>query len=173
MASRWQTIDRQTLKLLKNLDGDNLQPELWDAPEKAAPTVAGLRAAFNEGVTRPISWRKAQLRALIALCEENAEVIAAAHKRDLGNRTFFTDLTNITPVVVEAKDALRDIDSWVKPDAKGIPLLIQPGTAEVRKEPYGVVCVIAPWNYPWRLALLPLVGAIAAGNACLIKPSEV
>lgn len=73
----------------------------------------------------------------------------------------------------EAKYALAHMASWVKPTSVPTPLLVMPASSQVTPDPRGVILIIAPWNYPVSLVLNPLVAAIAAGNAVVIKPSEV
>ena len=75
--------------------------------------------------------------------------------------------------VSEAKYALAHMASWVKPTSVPTPLLVMPASSQVTPDPRGVILIIAPWNYPVSLVLNPLVAAIAAGNAVVIKPSEV
>jgi aldehyde dehydrogenase (NAD+) len=135
--------------------------------------VASVRAAFASGRTRPLSWRRAQLRGLIALATENEAAIAAALAADLSRPAFDTVLQEILVLVAEAREALAHLSEWAADEAAPTPLMLAPATSRVRKEPRGVALVIAPWNYPVMLSLAPLVSALAAGNAAVLKPSEL
>jgi aldehyde dehydrogenase (NAD+) len=135
-------------------------------------TVAQLRATFRSGRTRPIEWRIAQLQALIRLVTEREAEFATALEKDLGRDTFNAWLADLGPVTAEARFAVKHLKSWVKPTRVKLPLSVQPGKAWYQYEPLGVVLIIGPWNYPVHLVLAPLVGALAAGNCAVIKPSE-
>lgn len=135
------------------------------------PLVARLRATFDSGKTRPLAWRREQLQALLRFCKEQAEPLAEALAADLGKPTLEAYAADIGQVPNEAKLALKNLARWTKPQAIGrVPML---GRSVLLRDPLGVVLIIAPWNYPVGLLLSPLVGAIAAGNATVLKPSEV
>jgi aldehyde dehydrogenase (NAD+) len=106
------------------------------------------------------------------LVEREAKLLDAL-AADLGKPRLEGWASDIGIVVSEIDYALRHLGSWTKPERVRIPLAQRPERATVRPEPYGVALVIAPWNYPIHLLLLPMVGAIAAGNAVVGKPSEV
>src|SRR5579875_2614917 len=125
-----------------------------------AATVARLRATYRARHTHSISWRLAQLEALERLVTERESELVAALGADLA------------PVRTETKYARKHLRSWVRPEKAKLPLVLQPGKGWVQREPLGVVGIIAPWNYPVFLLLAPLVGAIAAGNCAVLKPSE-
>jgi len=76
-------------------------------------------------------------------------------------------------VISEAQYALRHLEDWIRPKRVGTPLMAQPGRSWIQPEPKGVVLIIAPWNYPVSMVMAPLVGAVAAGNAAIVKPSEI
>lgn len=135
--------------------------------------VAGLRYGFQQGLTRPEAWRVAQLRGLRRLLTEHAADFEAALASDLGKSGTEAQLAEIGFVVGEIDDALGQLAAWMKPRRVATPLAIQPASARIVPEPLGVVLIIAPWNYPLMLALSPLVGALAAGNAAVVKPSEL
>ncbi|AMM18859.1 aldehyde dehydrogenase [Frondihabitans sp. PAMC 28766] len=136
-------------------------------------TVAALRHAFDTGTTKPYAWRVAQLRALRAMLVEHTPEIEGALHRDLRKHRDEALLTEINLVVSEIDTVLRHLRQWLKPKRTSVPMLIAPATASVVREPLGVVLIIAPWNYPVQLLLDPLVGALAAGNAVVLKPSEL
>ena len=133
--------------------------------------VAGLRATFDSGKTRSLAWRKAQLEALIRFAQENDGALIEALRADMGKPEIEARVTDVGQVSIEAKLALKNLKKWTRPESAGsIPLM---GKSFVVRDPLGVVLIIAPWNYPVGLLLAPLVGAIAAGNAAVLKPSEV
>ncbi len=135
------------------------------------PLVARLRATFDSGKTRPLAWRREQLQALLRFHKEQAEPLAEALRADLGKPTMEAYAADIAQAPGEAKLALKNLAKWTKPENVGrVPML---GRSVLMRDPLGVVLIIAPWNYPVGLLLSPLVGAIAAGNAAVLKPSEV
>lgn len=136
-------------------------------------TVERLRATFDAGCTKPIAWRRAQLRALRALLVDNEDAIAQALHDDLRKHRDEARLTEIDVVVAEIDHALRHLSRWLRPKRQRVPVIVSPATATVVREPLGVVLIIAPWNYPVQLLLDPLVAALAAGNAVVLKPSEL
>jgi len=137
------------------------------------PLVAGLRETFESGITRPLPWRREQLLALRRMLVEHAPEFDLALNEDLGKPPAEARLTETGFLVSEIDHTLRHLKRWLAPRRAGVPLILQPASARVLLEPLGVVLVIAPWNYPLQLALAPLVGALAAGNAALLKPSEL
>jgi aldehyde dehydrogenase (NAD+) len=99
--------------------------------------------------------------------------IRAAVAADLGKPDPETDLTEILTVLTEAKHALRHLRRWMRPQRVGTPLAVFGTRSRVTFEPKGVVLIISPWNFPFNLAMTPLVSALAAGNRCVVKPSEL
>ncbi len=132
-----------------------------------------LRATVRSGRTRPMAWRKKQLKRLRALVKENAGVLAAALREDLGKSDFeaWSAETNFT--LNEIDHSLSHMDEWARPEPVDTPIAFQPASCEIRKEPLGVVLIIGPWNYPVQLILSPLAAALSAGNCAVLKPSEV
>ncbi|MGW1270385.1 aldehyde dehydrogenase family protein [Streptomyces sp. NPDC002491] len=145
-----------------------------DSPaDQAAATVARLHAVFRTGRTKPLSWRKQQLRALRALLTEHQDVFAQALHTDLGKSATESHVTEIGFLVREIDHTLRHLDRWLRPSRVSVPLSLLPARAWTVREPLGTVLIISPWNYPLNLALAPLIGALAAGNCVVLKPSEV
>jgi aldehyde dehydrogenase (NAD+) len=136
-------------------------------------TVARVRETYSARTTRPLEWRRAQLKAMIAMLEENESRWSDALREDLGKPTVEGFITDIAFVTGEIKSMLRNLKKWNRPERVGSPVVTQPSRSVRIPEPVGTVLVIAPWNYPIQLLLVPAAGAIAAGNAVVMKPSEV
>ncbi|MER5863186.1 aldehyde dehydrogenase family protein [Kitasatospora sp. NPDC002040] len=139
----------------------------------AATVVAGLRATFATGRTKPLDWRLGQLAALRTLLTEERETLQQALHADLGKGPAEAYRTEIGFTLNELDHTVRHLAEWLSPRPAAVPDAFLPAEARVVREPLGVVLVIAPWNYPLQLALAPLVGALAAGNTVLVKPSEL
>jgi aldehyde dehydrogenase (NAD+) len=139
----------------------------------AQSLVRRLRETFRSGRTRPIAWRRAQLQALRAMLTEQADEFHAAMWADLHKSANASAGAETGFVVRELDHTLANLDSWLAPEAAGMPEWLGDGSARVVRDPLGVVLIIGPWNYPVHLVFAPLVGAIAAGNCVLVKPSEV
>ncbi|MFJ9722757.1 aldehyde dehydrogenase family protein [Streptomyces sp. NPDC101209] len=143
-------------------------------PEQPADLVARLRATFRAGRTKPVAWRTAQLRRLRDMLTENGPDLAAALHADLGKSAAEADRTEIGFTVREIDHTLDHLADWLRPEPAPVPdRLGDDARAWTQYDPLGVVLVIAPWNYPAQLLLAPLVGALAAGNAVVTKPSEL
>lgn len=139
----------------------------------AAGVLADMRRVFNTGRTRSLQWRSEQLRAIEKMCDESEPEIAEALARDLGRSSFEAWLGDVGSTKAEAAYARKNLKKWVKPRRQGLPLAQRPGRAWVQYDPLGVILVIGPWNYPFYLCMAPVVAAVAAGNAVVIKPSEL
>ncbi len=139
----------------------------------AGPLVARLRDSFEAGRTRPASWRRQQLEGLRALLREAEHELVEALRADLGKPATEAMMTDISFVRSEAGMALRELGRWMSPERVPVPLVQRPARARIARQPLGVVLVIAPWNYPVNLLLAPVVGALAAGNCVVAKPSEL
>jgi aldehyde dehydrogenase (NAD+) len=149
------------------------------APETAATTpdipgtVRRLRETFASGRTRSLDWRKQQLRALERMMLDNEAAVAAALEQDLGRKPFEAWLADVASTVGEAKDAAKNVGKWTRRKYRMLEMSQLPGRGWVEYEPYGTVLIIGAWNFPFALTLGPAVGAIAAGNTVVLKPSEV
>ncbi len=137
-----------------------------------AALIARQRQHFASGVTRPQAWRRAQLRQLrTAITRREAALLEALHA-DLRKPPQEAYTAEIGYVLGEIDHALRHLATWTAPSRRRLPLLAWPGRATVQTEPYGVALILGPWNYPFQLLFSPLVGALAAGNCAVLKPSE-
>lgn len=135
--------------------------------------VDRVRATYRSGKTRPLAWRERQLKLLIAMLEENEKAFSDALRHDLGKPTAEGYITDIAFVISEVKLMLKNLKKWNRPVRVPSPIVTQPSKSRLIPEPLGVVLVIAPWNYPVQLLLVPAAGALAAGNTVVLKPSEV
>jgi aldehyde dehydrogenase (NAD+) len=138
-----------------------------------AKTVARLRKTFASGRTRSVEWRKSQLRALERLMVENETAIADALGKDLGRSPFEAWMADIASTAGEARDAAKNVRKWMRRKYRLLERSQLPGRGWIEYEPYGTVLIIGAWNFPFVLTLGPAVGAIAAGNTMVLKPSEV
>jgi aldehyde dehydrogenase (NAD+) len=138
-----------------------------------AKTVARLRQTFATGKTRSVQWRQTQLRALEKMMVENEPAIAAALGEDLDRSPFEAWLADAAATAGEARYAAKHVKKWMRRKYRLLELAQLPGRGWVEYEPYGTVLIIGAWNYPFYLTLGPLVGAIAAGNTVVLKPSEI
>lgn len=144
-----------------------------DTTSPAVVVVDRLRGAFESGRTRPLAWRREQLGRMKTLLVEHEKEFLAALAADLGKPRVEAWATDLGIVVSEIEHTLKRLARWTRPEKVRLPLAARPGRGRVYREPLGVALVIAPWNYPVHLALLPMLGAIAAGNCVVGKPSEV
>jgi len=132
-----------------------------------------LRAAFGTGKTRSYEWRVSQLTALIKFVEENQKEINDALHKDLHKHHLESTVTETQMCISEAVDCINNLKEWMKPEkVRKTPLYLM-DSAYIQSEPFGTILIIGAWNYPFQLTLLPLIGAIAAGNCVVLKPSEV
>lgn len=129
------------------------------------------RDFFATGQTQSYEYRIAQLKKLKAAILDRQEEIVQAARDDLG-RPEFEGYFEIG-VLAELSHAIKKLKRWMKPQRVGLPLAQLPGSAWIQSEPLGSVLIIGPWNYPFQLVISPLIGAIAAGNCAIIKPSEI
>jgi coniferyl-aldehyde dehydrogenase len=132
------------------------------------------RAAFERERCPDLSTRRDRLRRLLRLVLDDEPALIAAIDADFGGRSAHeTRLAELFVVASDAKRALDNLRRWMRPQQVPTPLHLLPGRAEIRRQPQGVVGIVSPWNYPLQLALVPAVGALAAGNRVLLKPSEL
>ncbi len=134
--------------------------------------TAAQRAFFATGVTKDISWRLGALEALkqgiLALEDEINEALCT----DLNKSAFESYMTEVGMVLSELSHTQKHLKKWAKDKKVPTPLGQFSAKSFISSQPYGIVLVMAPWNYPFQLAIAPVIGAIAAGNCVIIKPSQ-
>ncbi len=135
-------------------------------------SVQQQRTFFQSGETQPVTFRIQQLTTLKQVIQAAEAQILEALAADL-RKPAFEAMGELLGVVAEINYALKHLRQWVKPQRIATPPLVWPATAKIQAQPLGVVLIIGPWNYPLQLTLIPLVGAIAAGNCAILKPSEL
>ncbi|XP_076953691.1 aldehyde dehydrogenase family 3 member F1-like [Bidens hawaiensis] len=143
-----------------------------DNPEMRR-SVEELRLTFKSGKTRSGDWRKAQLRAILRLIQENEDTLFRLLESELGKHPVESYRDEIGVVKKSADHALTYIDQWMSPKKGRLPLVFFPASRKVLSEPFGLVLIIGSWNFPISLILDPLIGAISAGNTVVLKPSEL
>ncbi|MCR8847578.1 aldehyde dehydrogenase [Rossellomorea sp. SC111] len=128
---------------------------------------------FKSGVTRPLQYRKDLLETFSTVIKNHEKEIISALKKDLNKSEMEAYVTEIGILLEEIRFVLKNIDEWAEPKKVKTAKTHIGSKAYTVPEPYGVTLIIAPWNYPIQLALAPVIGAIAAGNTAIIKPSEL
>ena len=131
-----------------------------------------LRQYFDSGITLPYNFRRDQLKQLRQSILNHEQDLYDALYADLRKSPEETWVTETGLVISELNAAIKHLRRWMEPDSIATNLLNLPSGSRVMKEPLGVVLIISPWNYPFQLLINPLVGAIAAGNCVVLKPSE-
>lgn len=154
-----------------------------EAPVAAAPAASSLDLQSHFARVRQLtrterassaSVREAQLAKLRAAIVRNQDALIAATSSDFGHRSpHETRMAELLPTLLGLDHARAHLREWMQPQPRPISWLFQPASGEVQFQPLGVVGIVSPWNYPFFLAMGPLIAAIAAGNRVLIKPSEV
>ncbi|GAA4501591.1 aldehyde dehydrogenase family protein [Hymenobacter ginsengisoli] len=142
------------------------------APNRFAAEFAALRANAPTLHAEGVAARRQRLAWLENWLTANRVAIQEALYQDFKKPPEETDLTEIWPSLTELRHAGRQLKKWLAPLAVGTPMALLGTRSWVQAEPKGVVLIIAPWNYPFYLALDPLASAIAAGNAVVVKPAE-
>ena len=128
---------------------------------------------FSLGATKGIKYRLETLAKLKKLIKDRQSEILKALQKDLGKPLLEAYASEIAFVLEEIECFEKNLNRWAQPVSVSVPLIHQPGKAFIRREPFGKVLIIAPWNYPFQLLMSPLIGALAAGNVCALKASEL
>lgn len=135
-------------------------------------SLHNMRRYFESGITLPYAFRREQLLALKRSIESHEEEIYEALKSDLrkSKEEAFASENGFT--LTDLNESLRHLKDWMTPELVSTALFNMPSRSYIRREPLGVVLIVAPWNYPFQLSFTPLIGALAAGNCAVVKPSE-
>jgi aldehyde dehydrogenase (NAD+) len=131
-----------------------------------------LRAYFMSGATQPYEFRLLQLQRLKKVVLEHERQLYDALYADLKKTDEDAWATEIGFFLSELNHTLKHLKDWMEPKSVSTNLVNLPSASFTIQEPLGVVCIIAPWNYPFQLLFTPLIGAIAGGNCAVLKPSE-
>lgn len=142
-------------------------------PEEVAMLVESQRKYVATHVTKDLKFRIEMLKKIKASIIANEKNIISALEKDLRKSEFEAYSTEIGIVLEEIDFHLKHLKKWVKPVKVRTPLMNFPSKSYVLGEPFGVVLILAPWNYPFQLLMAPLIGAISAGNCVVLKPSEI
>jgi aldehyde dehydrogenase (NAD+) len=141
--------------------------------DKEQSVLAAQRAYFSTGATRSRAFRLEQLSKLLWSIKRLEPEILSALKSDLGKPEYEAYVSEVAFMYDEIRHTRRHLGRWMRPKKVRTSWLLGPSKGQVLTEPRGSVFIIAPWNYPFQLLLAPLVGAIAAGNCAILKPSEL
>ncbi|HEY7161541.1 MAG TPA: aldehyde dehydrogenase family protein, partial [Acidobacteriota bacterium] len=136
-------------------------------------TLEKQREFFSSGKTRPVEFRLNQLRTLKQAIKDHEKQIMEGLASDLAKSEFETYETEIGNTYQEINFACKNLRKWIKPEKVKTPLTILPSRSFIYTEPRGTSLIIGPWNFPFQLIMIPLLGSIAAGNTSIVKPSEV
>ena len=131
------------------------------------------RTYFNTEDTRNVNYVKSLLKFLKQEIISNENAIYEALKKDFRKSSFEAYLSEIGIVLAELDLAIKNVGKWSRPKRVWASMLNFPSSDYIYSEPYGTVLIIAPWNYPFQLAIAPMIAAIAAGNTVVVKPSEL
>ena len=146
---------------------------ILDDPKIIRPALEELRKSFLKGKTIPLAYRKQQLRNLIKGIRELEPKFHEALRKDLGASALASYMLSTNLTISEVEHALSNINKWTRKQYVDTPFIIGPARSYIQPEPYGVALVIGPWNYPLSTSVTYVATAIAAGNCCIVKPSEV
>jgi len=132
-----------------------------------------LRETFHSGITRPYAWRRQKLLDLKKAILEEEDAIGQALYTDLKKSPEEVYGTETGLLLAEINNTLRNLRQWMRPRSVRTNLVNLPSSSRIYRDPLGVVFIVAPWNYPFQLSLVPLAAAIAGGNCVVLKPSEL
>ncbi|XP_068127580.1 aldehyde dehydrogenase family 3 member B1-like [Hyperolius riggenbachi] len=163
--ARWFKVLRRTVT-------SESQTRKFSTSSLYEETLKKTREAFSSGKTKPYSFRIQQLQAILQMLESHEEEFVMALEKDMHKPRFETVLSEITMVKNEAINAINNLEKWMKPKPMQKSLTTIVDSCYIQKEPVGVVFIIAGWSLPVQLCLIPMVGAVAAGNCVLVKLSE-
>lgn len=136
-------------------------------------TLNNIREFYNSGATLPYTFRMEQLQKFKKAITKYEDEISTALFNDLKKSKEESWATETGLLMEELKNAIKHLHKWMKPKKVPAGLITFPSSAKIYRDPMGVVLIISPWNYPFQLIMIPLVGAIAGGNCAVLKPSEI
>ena len=136
-----------------------------------AVSIEAMREPISQGLSRPLAWRLQQLDRLTKLLADHESAVLEALAADLGKPPLEATF-ELVAIRQELALTRRQLRQWMAAQPVPVDLSLKPGRARLLAEPLGCVLIIGPWNYPFQLTLQPLVSALAAGNAAVLKPSE-
>ncbi|CAG9856419.1 unnamed protein product [Phyllotreta striolata] len=170
-------IESENGRVDVNMNGDAwenvIDIEEESAPKSAEAVVEAARKVFASGKTRPIDFRKDQLKKFLTFLEDEKEGMVKAVHKDLRKHRQESETCEIELVANDLRHTLLELKKWSKPKCPEKRVVNLLDGVYIYNDPYGVVLIIGAWNYPILLSLGPMIGAIAAGNAVILKPSEL
>jgi len=134
--------------------------------------LSSMRTYFESGAALSYEFRKNQLLQLKQAVLQHEEEIYTALYADLKKSREEAYATELGLLLAEINSAIKNLSKWMRPKSVATDLVNLPSSSKIYRDPLGVVLIISPWNYPFQLLLIPLVGAIAGGNCVVLKPSE-
>jgi aldehyde dehydrogenase (NAD+) len=134
--------------------------------------INALKDYFNTGATQTYAFRLLQLERLKKAVMDSEKILYEALHADLKKTDEDAWATEVGFFLSELNHTIKHLQEWMQPKSVATNLVNMPSTSYTIQEPLGVVCIIAPWNYPFQLLFTPLIGAIAGGNCAVLKPSE-
>ena len=152
---------------------DTLATEPKTATSNYSEIVSKQRAFFRTGKTKDYGFRKEQLKKLKDGIKKYEQQLVQALFDDLHKPSMEAYATELDVSVEEINYVVENLGQWMEPEPVSTPLFFQPGRSETLYEPFGVALIIAPWNYPVKNLVGPLIGAMCAGNTAVVKPSEI
>ena len=141
------------------------------SPERIEQLVQKQRAFYATGTTRDVAWRREQLKKFNKGLVKWEKALCDALWQDLHKSYEEAFMTELGLVYGEIGEAIRKVGKWARRQRKGTPLTVLPSSSYIVREPLGCTLIVSPWNYPVKLLLNPLVGAISAGCTAILKPS--
>lgn len=143
------------------------------SPEDVELILEEQKKCFDTQVTKDIDFRIRQLKTLKESIKKYEEQILKALNKDLGKHKNEAYMTEVGYVYNSITHVIKNLKKWARPEKRPTPIYLMPAKSYIISEPYGSVLIIGPYNYPFQLLIEPLIGAMAAGNTALLKPSEM
>ena len=144
-----------------------------DNSKELKSIIKNQRNFFNTNATKSVEYRLRMLQRLKKIISDNEDKILSVLYKDLSKSKSEAYMTEIAMVYAELDEALKNVRSWSRPQRARGTIGTFPAKNYIFSEPYGIVLIISPWNYPFNLAIAPLIAAISAGNCAVIKCSKI